>query len=101
MKTAKTLSLKPFVLCIQYRIVGNFDTFQSNHQNLTFQIFMSTQCLVKGSDHPSKYSPSNIQKSVSVKISHHSVSYTETASIETELACRLTFSKFSIVAQKQ
>ena len=33
---------------------------QPDHQNLTHQIFKATQVLVKDSDHPSKYFPSNI-----------------------------------------
>ena len=42
---------------------GNFDVFvilQPDCQNLTRQIFKVIQCLVKDSDHPSKYFPSNI-----------------------------------------
>ena len=37
-----------------------FDAFQPDRQNLTCQIFESVQCLVKDSDHPSKYFLSNI-----------------------------------------
>ena len=37
-----------------------FDVFQPDHQNLTHQIFKSIQCLVKDSDHLSKYFQSNI-----------------------------------------
>ena len=47
----------------RYRIAGNFDisdTFLPDRQNLTHQIFKAIQCLVKDSDHPSKYLPSNI-----------------------------------------
>ena len=51
-----------------YRIPGNFDggnfdvfdAFQSDHQNLTCQIFKAIQCLVKDTGHLSKYFPSNI-----------------------------------------
>ena len=46
-----------------YRIAGNFDVFDAyltDRQNLTRQIFKAIQCLVKDSDHPSKYFPSNI-----------------------------------------
>ena len=51
-----------------YRIAGNFDggnfnvfdAFQPDRQNLTRQIFKAIQCLVKDSDHPSKYILSNI-----------------------------------------
>ena len=42
---------------------GNFDIFGAflpDRQNLTRQIFKAIQCLVKHSDHPSKYFPSNI-----------------------------------------
>ena len=42
---------------------GNFDVFDAflpDRQNLTCQIFKAIQCLVKDSDHPSKYFPSNI-----------------------------------------
>ena len=44
---------------------GNFDIFDAflpDHQNLTRQIFKAVQCLVKDSDHPSKYFPSNTLK---------------------------------------
>ena len=52
----------------EYRIAGNFDggnidvfdAIQPDRQNLTRQTFKSIQCLVKDSDHPSKYIPSNI-----------------------------------------
>ena len=47
----------------RYRIVGNIDVsdaFLPDRQNLTHQIFKAIQCLVKNSDHPSKYLPSNI-----------------------------------------
>ena len=37
-----------------------FDAFLTDRQNLTCQIFKAIQCLVKDSDHPSKYFPSNI-----------------------------------------
>ena len=59
-------------ICIQsnspYRIAGNFnggnfdgfDAFQPDRQNLTRQILKAIQCLVKDTDHPSKYFPSNI-----------------------------------------
>ena len=46
-----------------YRIAGNFDVFDAyltDRKNLTHQIFKAIQCLVKDSDHPSKYFPSNI-----------------------------------------
>ena len=56
------------MLLVSYRIAGNFDggnfdvfeAFQPDRQNLTCQIFKSIQCLVKDSDHPSKYFVSNI-----------------------------------------
>ena len=55
-------------LYIIYRIAGNFnggnfegfDAFQPDRQNLTCQILKAIQCLVKDTDHPSKYFPSNI-----------------------------------------
>ena len=51
-----------------YRIAGefdggNFDIFDAlrpDRQNLTCQIFKAIQCLVKDTDHPSKYFSSNI-----------------------------------------
>ena len=51
-----------------YRVVGNFDrgnfdyfdAFQPDRQNLTHQILKAIQCLVKDTDHPSKYFLSNI-----------------------------------------
>ena len=49
--------------------MGNFDVFDvflPDRQNLTRQIFKAIQCLVKDSDHPSKYI---FEKSASVKIS--------------------------------
>ena len=48
---------------VLYRIAGNFDVFyafQPDSQNLTRQTIKSIQWLVKDSDHPSKYFPSNI-----------------------------------------
>ena len=54
--------------------MGNFDVFdafQPDRQNLTRQIFKAIQCLVKGTDHPSKYSRQIFEKSASVKISPH------------------------------
>ena len=43
---------------------GNFDAFQLDHQNLTSQIVQKQhsvyRCMVKDSDHPSKYFLSNI-----------------------------------------
>ena len=32
-----------------------FDVLQPDRQNLTCQIFKAIQCLVKDTDHPSKY----------------------------------------------
>ena len=51
-----------------YHIAGNlmggnfdgFDAFQPDSQNLTRQILKAIECLVKDTDHPSKYFPSNI-----------------------------------------
>ena len=37
-----------------------FDAFQPDRQNLTRQILKAIQCLVKDTDNPSKYFPSNI-----------------------------------------
>ena len=37
-------------MLIDYRIAGNFDVFQPDRQ-----IFKAIQCLVKDTDHPSKY----------------------------------------------
>ena len=66
------------MLLVSYRIAGNFDifdAFQPDRQNLTCQIFKSVQCLVKDSDHPSKYFAPNICRViVSVKISRYTVS---------------------------
>ena len=39
-----------------------FDAFQPDRQNLTRQILKAIQCLVKDTDHPSNYFPSNILK---------------------------------------
>ena len=61
------------VYVLKYHIARNFDggnffdTFQLDPQNLSFR---ATQCLVKDSDHPSKYFPSKTnEKSVSAKSS--------------------------------
>ena len=46
-----------------YCIAGNFDgfdVFQPNRQNFTRQILKAIQCLVKDTDHPSKYFASHI-----------------------------------------
>ena len=37
-----------------------FDVFQPDRQNLTRKILKAIQCLVKDTDHPSKYFLSNI-----------------------------------------
>ena len=57
-----------FCVLLIYRIAGNFDggnfdgfdVFQPDRQNLTRQILKAIQYLVKDTDHPSKYFPSNI-----------------------------------------
>ena len=64
---AKALQTTACMISI-YRIAGNFDggnfdgfdAFQPDRQNLTHQILKAIQCLVKDTDHPSKYFPSNI-----------------------------------------
>ena len=38
----------------------DFDTFRPDGQKLTRQILKAIQCLVKDTNHPSKYFPSNI-----------------------------------------
>ena len=69
-----------FCVLLIYRIVGNFDgfdVFQPDHQNLTCQILKAIQCLVKDTDHPSKYLKSKL---ASVKISPVKISrYTVTS----------------------
>ena len=55
-----------------HRIAGNFDgfdAFQPDRQKLTRQILKAKQCLVKDTDHPSKYFRQIFEKSASVKIS--------------------------------
>ena len=51
------------LIIYNYRIAGNFDVFDAflpDRQNLTRQFFKAIQCLLKDSDHLSKYFPSNI-----------------------------------------
>ena len=62
------------VYCIAGNVDGGgnfevFDAFQPDRQNLTHQIFKAIQCLVKDSDHPSKYFCQIFEKLASVKIS--------------------------------
>ena len=77
-----------------YRIAGNFDVFdafQPERQNLTHQIFKAIQCLVKDTDHPSKYSHQIFEKSASVKISPHQNFPLYGMSFHNTAPCVLTF----------
>ena len=53
-----------------------FDTSQPDYQNLTHQIiFKALQCLVKDSEYPSKYFPSNIEVSIHPNLYYMVASY--------------------------
>ena len=92
LKSAK-VGIKLYKLA-SYRIAGNFDVFdafQPDRQYLTRQIFKAIQCLVKDTDHPSKYSCQIFEKSASVKISPRQNFPLYSMSFHNTATCVLTF----------
>ena len=80
LKSAK-VGIKLYKLA-SYRIAGNFDVFdafQPDRQNLTCQIFKTIQCLVKDTDHQSKYSRQIFEVSIRQNFPLYSMSFHNTA----------------------